>query len=281
MKPHIQKLPLSEHCSFVADTFFTPHFETPWHYHTEYELVLILKGKGKRFVGNHVSDYEEGNLTFLGPDVPHLFRKEDAEAQGGSLVIHFKEDFLGSEFKRIPEMQKLKLLFQKSRMGLHITGETRAHISQKMNDMLTLQGMERLICLLSILSTLADTPDFELLSSTEISGQNSRDNDRLNKVFDYVMLNFKNEIQVGEVAELANMSYSGFCRYFKNRTKKNFTHFVNEIRVGYACKRLMESDVSVSNVCYESGYNNLTNFNEQFKKILRCTPYQFQRQHKV
>ncbi|MFT2010118.1 AraC family transcriptional regulator [Pontibacter sp. 13R65] len=281
MKPHIQKLPLSEHSSFVADTFFTPHFETPWHYHSEYELVLILQGKGKRFVGNHVSDYEEGNLTFMGPDVPHLFRKEEPEATGGSLVIHFKEDFLGNDFKRIPEMQKLKQLFQKARMGLHITGSTRELISQKMNNMLQLQGMERLICLLSILTVLANTGEFELLSSSEISGQNSRDNDRLNKVFDYVMSNFKNEIQVGKVAEIANMSYSGFCRYFKNRTKKNFTHFVNEIRIGYACKRLMESDVSVSNVCYESGYNNLTNFNEQFKKILKCTPYQFQRQHKV
>lgn len=281
MKPHIQKLPLPEHSSFVADTFITPYFETPWHYHIEYELVLIIHGKGKRFVGNHVSDYDEGNLTFLGPDLPHLFRKEDAQALGGSLVIHFNEEFLGKEFRVIPEMQKINLLFQKSRMGLHIYGQTRQTIITKMKEMLELQGMDRLICLLSILTLLADSTEYELLSSPDIIGQNSKDNDRLNKVFDYVMTHFKEEILLEEIAEIANMSYSGFCRYFKNRTKKNFSHFVNEIRIGYACKQLMESDTSISTVCYESGYNNMTNFNEQFKKIVKCTPYQFQRQNKV
>ena len=281
MKPHIQKLPLSEHSSFVADTFTTPYFETPWHYHAEYELVLIIQGKGKRFIGNHVADYKEGDLTFLGPNLPHLFRKEEAQAEGGSLVIHFKEEFIGKEFSQIPEMQKIKLLFQKSRMGLQINGQTRKVIIDKMHEMLTLQGMERLICLLSVLSVLASSSEYDLLSSPEIIGQNGNDSDRLDKVFDYVMTHFKEEIQLEEVAGIANMSYSGFCRYFKNRTKKNFSHFVNEIRIGYACKRLMESDVSISNICFESGYNNMTNFNEQFKKIVKCTPHQFQLKSKL
>ncbi|WP_114782916.1 AraC family transcriptional regulator [Botryobacter ruber] len=281
MKAHVQKLPLSEYSSFVADKFITPYFETPWHYHSEYELVLILIGKGKRFVGNHVSDYNEGNLTFLGPDLPHLFRKEDEQAQGGALVIHFDEHFLGSSFRLIPEMQKINLLFQRSRMGMHLTGTCRKVIAEKMHEMLELQGMERLVCLLSVLNILADTDEYELLSSPDITGQNTKDNDRLNKVFDYVMTHFKEEIQLEEVAEVANMSYSGFCRYFKNRTKKNFSHFVNEIRIGYACKLLMESEASVSNVCFESGFNNLTNFNDQFKKVVKCTPYQFKLQSKA
>jgi AraC-like DNA-binding protein len=141
--------------------------------------------------------------------------------------------------------------------------------------------MERLIVLLGLLSLLADSNEYELLSSAEVSGQNVEDNDRLNKVFDFVMNNFREGIQLEKVAEIANMSYSGFCRYFKNRTKKNFSCFVNEIRIGYACKRLMESYLSVSDVCYESGFNNLTNFNEQFKKIVKLTPYQFKLKHKV
>jgi AraC-like DNA-binding protein len=281
MKPHIQKLPLSEQSSFVADTFITPYFETPWHYHAEYELVLIIQGKGKRFIGNHVADYEAGDLTFLGPNLPHLFRKEEAQAAGGSLVIHFKEEFIGREFSQIPEMQKIRLLFQKSRMGLQINGHTRQVVTDKMHQMLALQGMERLICLLHTLSVLANSAEYELLSSPEIIGQNGNDSDRLDKVFNYVMANFKEEIQLEEVAEIANMSYSGFCRYFKNRTKKNFSHFVNEIRIGYACKRLMESESSISNICFESGYNNMTNFNEQFKKIVKCTPYQFQLKSKL
>lgn len=282
MTPHIQKLPLSEQSSFLADTFITPYFETPWHYHSEYELVLIIKGSGKRFVGNHVSDYQVGNLTFLGPNLPHLFRKEINNEQGGSLVIHFKEEFLGNDFHLIPEMQKIKLLFERSKMGIDIIGNTRDEIGRQMNKIIGLRGMSRLICLLDLLSMLADSPDYELLSNPDLSWENNRDSDRLNKVFNYLMTHFTEDIQLEKVAELANMSYSGFCRYFKNRTKKTFSHFVNEIRIGYACKRLMESDIaSISNICFESGFNNLTNFNEQFKKIVKVTPHQFKRLNKV
>lgn len=277
MKPLIQKLPLSRQSSFVADTFKTPYFETPWHYHEEYELVLILQSNGKRFVGNHVSNYQEGELDFLGANLPHWYRKDDPQATGESLVIHFRQAFLGNDFGGIPEMGKIQMLFEKSRMGIHVTGLTRELISGQMHDMLKLKGMERLICLLAILSALADSSQYELLSSPQLSGQNPKDSDRLNKVFDYVMEHFKEEICVEEVADLAMMSYSGFCRYFKNRTKKNFSHFVNEIRIGYACKQLMGSNISVSRVCYESGFNNLTNFTKQFKQIVKCTPYQFQR----
>ncbi len=281
MKPLIQKLPLSEHSSFVADTFRTPYFETPWHYHEEYELVLILEGRGKRFVGNHVSDYQEGELDFLGSNLPHWYRKEDARTTGASLVIHFRETFLGPGFPAIPEMARIGLLFQKARMGLHLKGPLRERVSGKMHELLKLQGMERLICLLTILTLLADATEYDLLSSPELGALNVKDSDRINKVFDYVMEHFKEDIRIEQVADIASMSESGFSRYFKNRTKKNFSHFVNEIRIGYACKRLMESDLSVSQVCFESGFNNLTHFNKQFKEIVKCTPYQFQRRSRV
>jgi AraC-like DNA-binding protein/quercetin dioxygenase-like cupin family protein len=281
MKPHIQKLPLSENSSFIADTFITPYFETPWHYHSEYELVLIIKGQGTRFVGNHISSYAAGNLTFIGRDVPHLFRKESANEVGGSLVIHFREDFLGAALLQAPEMQKIVQLFRRSMMGLHITGDTAALVSERMYHLLDLQGMDRLIMLFGILNILAQSTDMEMLSSSEVIGQNSRDNDRLNKVFDYVMTHFRGEINLEEIAGIVHMSYSGFCRYFKNRTKKNFIHFVNEVRIGYSCKLLLEKDVSVASACYESGFNNLANFNEQFKKILKLTPYQFKQKNSV
>jgi len=281
MKAHIQKLPLAENASFIADTFVTPYFETPWHYHTEYELVLIIKGQGNRFVGNHISGYKEGNLTFIGPDVPHMFRKENANEEGGSLVIHFRDNFLGAEFIQAPEMQKIVQLFRRSKMGLNITGDTASLVSERMYHLLHLQGMDRIIMLFSILNILAQSNEMEMLSSDEVAGQNSRDNDRLNKVFDYVMTHFRNEIKLEEIAEIVHMSYSGFCRYFKNRTKKNFIHFVNEVRIGYSCKLLLEKDVSVASACYGAGFNNLANFNEQFKKFVKVTPYQFKQKNSV
>ena len=281
MKAHIQRLPLSENSSFIADTFVTPYFETPWHYHTEYELVLSIKGQGTRFVGNHISGYKEGNITFIGPDVPHMFRKENAEEEGGSLVIHFREDFLGTPFIQAPEMQKIVPLFRRAMMGLNITGNTAIQVSERMYHLLDLQGMDRLMMLFSILNILAQSTEMEMLSSDEVIGQNRRDSDRLNKVFDYVMTNFRSEIKLEEIADIVHMSYSGFCRYFKNRTKKNFTHFVNEVRIGYSCKLLLEKDVSVASACYDAGFNNLANFNEQFKKILKVTPYQFKQKNCV
>ena len=279
MRPQIQKIPLSEHSSFMADRFYTPYFETPWHYHPEYEIVMIIEGRGKRFIGNNIADYDVGDLCFIGSNLPHLYRKDDPDAIGGSLVIHFRDDFVGKEFGTIPEMQKIKMLFDRASMGIQVNGETKNNISELMNEITAMKGMDRLIALLKILNMLANDDEYELLSSPEIKGQNSDDSDRLNRVFDHVLRNFKEDIGMDDIAKLANMSYSGFCRYFKTRTKKNFTHFVNEIRVGYACRRLMETDLSVDSIGYESGYNNKTNFMEQFKKIVKCTPYQFKKNY--
>jgi len=281
MKPHIQKLPLSEQSSFVADTFVTPYFETPWHYHKAYELVLIIRGRGKRLVGNHVSNYTEGDLDFLGPDLPHWYRKENAEEQGGSLVIHFTEEFLGQGFLQIPEMQRVLLLFERSRMGLHIAGNTRKAVAEKMYRLLNLSGLKRLMCLLSILECLSESSEYTMLSGPGMYRLNPRENNRLQKVFSYVMDNFKGEININHVAKVALMSPSGFCRYFKSATKKTFSQFVNEIRVGHACKQLMNRNYNVSYVCFESGFNNMANFNKQFKKIVNETPLRFRQKHKV
>jgi AraC-like DNA-binding protein len=281
MKPHIQKLPLSKQSSFVADKFITPYFETAWHYHPEYELVLMIRGKGKRFVGNHISDYNEGELDFLGPNLPHWYRKEKESVTGGSLVIHFKEDFLGKGFFQIPEMQSISQLFELSKMGLHYTGKTRMLAAEKMEEMLSLTGIDRLICLLSLLKILCESAEYEVLSSPELGNQSEKENDRLQKVFGYVFDHFKEELHVEDVAKIATMSPSGFCRYFKNRTKKNFSQFVNEIRVSNACKQLMKGNFSVSYVCSDSGFNNMANFNKQFKKIVKQTPHQFRLKHRL
>lgn len=281
MKTHIQKLPLSENSSFMADIFRTPHFETPWHAHPEYELALIVDGQGKRLIGNHISDYKEGNLAFIGAYLPHLYRKTSHNQPGGSLVIQFREDFLGKDFVAVPEMQHIRMLLEKSRMGMHFYGKTREYVSREMFRLLELKGMQRLTSLLTILSVLAESQEYELLSDPQVHSHSPQESDRLSKIFEYIMEHFQEDIQVEKLAGIALMSYSGFCRYFKNHTKKNFSQFVNEIRIGYACKRLMESEESISCICYESGYNNMTNFSKQFKKVLNCTPKQFRSKNKL
>jgi YesN/AraC family two-component response regulator len=166
-------------------------------------------------------------------------------------------------------------------MGLHFSGATRTAAVQKMEEMLSLSGIDRLICLLSLLKILSDSCEYSLLSSPESVNQNEKENDRLQKVFSYVLDHFKEDIHVEDVAKVAMMSPSGFCRYFKNRTKKNFSHFVNEIRISYACKQLMKDNFSISYVCSESGFNNMVNFNKQFKRIVKQTPYQFKQKNRL
>jgi YesN/AraC family two-component response regulator len=241
----------------------------------------MIRGKGKRFVSNHISDYDEGELDFLGPNLPHWYRKDIQDNTGGSLVIHFKEEFLGNGFFQIPEMQSISLLFEKSKMGLHYTGETKLLAAEKMEEMLTLTGIDRLIGLLSLLKMLSESAEYEVLSSPELGNQTEKENDRLQKVFSYVLDHFKEDLHVEDVAKIAMMSPSGFCRYFKNRTKKNFSQFVNEIRVSNACKQLMKGNFSISYVCFESGFNNMANFNKQFKKIVKQTPHQFRLKHRL
>lgn len=153
--------------------------------------------------------------------------------------------------------------------------------SEQMHMLLSKTGIERLACLLTILKTLSESGEYEMLSNSEVTGQSIRENDRLQKIFDFVLEHFKEDILLEEAARIAMMSPSGFSRYFKNRTKKNFSHFVNEIRVGYACKQLIKSDFSVSYVCSESGFNNMANFNKQFKKIIKLSPYQFRRKNRI
>jgi AraC-like DNA-binding protein len=196
-------------------------------------------------------------------------------------VIHFQEDFLGEGFLRIPEMQKIQMLFEKSRMGLDIYGHTRELLSQQMQHLLGFRGMNRLTAFLSILSILAESHEYELLSNPQVNSYSLQENDRLDKIFEYIMENFREEVEIQKAADIAGMSYSGFSRYFKNHTKKNFSHFVNELRVGYACKRLMESDESISSICFESGYNNIANFTKQFKKVLHCAPNQFRHKTRI
>jgi AraC-like DNA-binding protein len=150
-----------------------------------------------------------------------------------------------------------------------------------MNHLLSLTGIDRLVCLLSILENLAGSSEYQLMSSPNLNNPDEKENDRLQKVFTYVMDHFKEEIHIEDVAKVAMMSPSGFCRFFKATTKKNFSHFVNEIRIGHACKQLIRRDYNISYVCYESGFNNMANFNKQFKRIVNETPFKFKQKHKV
>jgi AraC-like DNA-binding protein len=284
MKPILEHLLPEEEESFCVKAFDLPYFNTPWHYHPEFELVLITKSKGKRFIGNVVSDFQEGDLTFIGSNLPHLFKNyasyydESSNLRARSIVIQFFKNFIGNDFWLLPQVKKLDTLLKKSQQGMDITGETKQRLILQMETILQMRGVERLICLLDILNLLADTTEYRLISDTDIiTGHNAVDSQRLNTVFQYILENYQSEIRLEEVAALVYMTRTSFCRYFQDRTKRTFSDILADIRLSQAAKLLIETSTSIVGICYECGYNNLSNFNRNFKKKYLISPHAYRK----
>ena len=278
MNPVLEYLPPESEESFFAQAFDFPYFPTPWHYHPEYELVLVTKSYGKRFIGNAVTDFHEGDLSFFGPNLPHLYRnsqefyENNPELRAQSMVIHFSEKSLGNDFLQLPQAKYIRELFHLSRQGMDILDNTKKEVIAKMKRLLELHGMERLIALLDILHQLGASSAYKLISDPGIIGHNAGDAERLNKVFQYTLENFEREIRLEEVAALAYMTRTSFCRFFQQRTKKSFFAFLAGIRLSHACKLLIETNKSVADITYSCGYNNFSNFNRQFKNKYNMNP---------
>ncbi len=282
-KPLLQKLPLTFGSSFLIDRFESPYFETPWHYHQEIEIVLCDSGFGKKFVGNHVSDYAEGDLAILGSNLPHWYRADDAcyqHQKPASIVIHFLDDCFGKDFFKLSEMTEIKHFLETAKLGIEFYGETRTKIQEKIQNLLKADKVARMLGLIEILHLMSYSKEYRFLSENAIVGVSKKDSERMNEVFDYVLKNFKNDINLSEIANKARFSEAAFCRYFKLRTQKTFVEFVNEIRIEYACKLLDENDLNILEICYESGFKNLSNFNRQFRKYTNNNPKTYRQQMK-
>jgi AraC-like DNA-binding protein len=280
-KPLLQKLPLTFGSSFLIDRFESPYFETPWHYHQEVEIVLCDGGFGKKFVGNHVSDYVEGDLAILGSNLPHWYRADDTcyqHQKPASIVIHFLDDCFGEFFFELSEMTEIKRFLETAKLGIEFYGETRVKIREKIQNLLKADKVVRMLGLIEILHQMSCSKEYRFLSENAIVGISKKDSERMNEVFDYVLKNFKNDINLSEIASKTRFSEAAFCRYFKLRTQKTFVEFVNEIRIEYACKLLAEHDLNILEICYESGFKNLSNFNRQFRKFTNNNPKTYRQQ---
>lgn len=274
MKPLVQKLPLSEDSSFVARTYKTPNFEVPWHQHIEYELIVFTEGEGMSFIGNYVGTFETGDIFFLGANLPHTLQKKQ-DFVTSAVVVQFREDFWGEQFMELPEVRDIKLMFQSSVKGLKIVGKSKEKLGKLVRELEFLKGFKRITALCECLSIIAFEADYIELSNQDIKQLNAKEKERIDKVFQYTIDHFKQRISLSYIAGSIGMSVPAFCQYFKKSTKKTYISFLNEIRIGYACNLLIDTDLNVIDVCYESGFNTLANFNKQFLKIKGITPSHF------
>jgi AraC-like DNA-binding protein len=283
MKPSLEYLPKAAEESFVVKHFEYAYYPTPWHYHPEYELVLVTESTGKRFIGDKISDFVPGNLAFIGANLPHTYRNDKkyyqpkSSLKAKSIVVHFLESTLGNDFLLLPEAKKLRALFAKAARGLDITGKTNVIVSAKMHELLRLNGLQRWIKLVEILALLSETKEVRFISGVAMEGKNEREEGRLDKVTDFVLNNFQRNITIAEVAGIVHMAENSFSRYFSKNTRKTFSAFVSEIRLGHACRLLIENKLSVTDICFECGFNNLSNFNRQFRSGYNVSPLAYRK----
>lgn len=281
MKPLIEKLPLAEDTSFLAKEFATPHFEVPWHQHIEYELILFTAGEGASFIGNYVGDFTTGDIFFLGSNLPHTFQKADKDLFTSAIVVQFKEDFWGDGFMQMPESRLIKSLFETSMQGLKINKAGVALLAPMIRQLEQSTGFSRVINLCNCLLLIAQQKDYTMLSTQEISAFNSKNKERIDKILQYTIEYFQEPVTLEDVAKNVSMSVPAFCNYFKKSTKKTYIDFLNEVRVGYACKQLIDTQNNIASICYDSGFNTLANFNKQFLKVKKLTPSVYRRTFSV
>ena len=215
-----------------------------WHYHPEIELVYVNGGAGKRQVGSHISYYTSGCVILIGSNLPHCGFTDGNTGNKKETVVQMKPDFLGTDFFGIAEMKNIHHLFNRAKAGLVFIGATKKRLGDKI----------------------------------ELMEMQMQDNDKINTIFNYVKDNFQEQITLDEVAVLVSMTVPSFCRYFKKITQKTFTRFVNEYRLVHASKLLAEKPISITEVCFESGFNNFSYFNKSFQEFTGKSASQYRKE---
>jgi AraC-like DNA-binding protein len=282
-KPTLETIAPTFGHSYTYQKFYASAINenTLWHYHPEIELVYVNGGAGKRQIGSHVSYYSKGDLILIGSNLPHCGFTDKLTGNESETVIQMKQDFLGNDFFTIPEMKKIYGLLEMAKGGIAFSGRVKQKVGDKMEVLEYQTDFQRLLSILNILNELANSKEFKILNAEGFAIETEvKDNDRINIVFNHVKSNFKEEISLAEIADMVSMTIPSFCRYFKKITNKTFTQFVNEYRLVHASKLLAEQSLSITEICFESGFNNFSHFNKSFKAFTGQNPSQYRNELK-
>jgi len=261
------------------------HFDNPLHYHKELELSYIIEGYGTRYVGSSINPYKKGDLVLLGQELTHVwigddtFYEENTDLLTKAIVIKFDVDFAGKDFFSLQEAKAIKNVLEEAGGGLRIKGSTNRAICGMMQNIIQQSPLEKIISLIQILNVISKFQDVHILSSYDFhKSKNVKEKDRMNKIVQYTMLQFKQNITLEEISQVANLSKSGFCRYFKNSIKKSYMEFLYEIRVQYACQLMLEKDLGIKQISYEAGFNNPSAFSQIFKRLKGVPPNKYRKE---
>ena len=267
------KIPKPEGVALIYQEDKGDAFYDKLHQHEEIQLSIILKGAGTLIVGDKINYYKEGDVLVFGSYVPHVFKSDlNTGKDSHMLSLFFTKTSFGEHFFELEELRELRLFFKRANHGFKVTSLKKA-IS---NLFLKLKGtteLERFIVLLEILKIASKASYKSLSSYVNERKYNDIEGKRMRNVFEYTMTHFEKEISLEDIAEVATMTKNAFCKYFKKRTNKTYFRFLNELRIEKACKLLSsQNDMSISEISELSGFNNISNFNRQFKAIKQISP---------
>jgi AraC-like DNA-binding protein len=279
VKAQVEKLLPPPSASFLYKTR-REHFGVYWHFHPEYQLTLVTRGRGRRFVGDHVGRFGPGDLVLTGPNLPHMWCSGRAPSRPDeSLMIQFPEDLIGASLLGLPEMTPIRRLLESSRRGVRFEGAARQQAARAMTRLGSLRGPARVIALLDLLRVLAEAPRVQVLSSRALApADRAGDRERIDEICRLIAERASGPFLLADAAGAAHMSVPAFTRFFRKRTKKTFVEYLTEIRIGNACRLLVETDTAVRRISAASGFSSLTNFNRRFRDLKGMSPQAFRRQ---
>ena len=250
-----------------------------WHFHPEYEIVYVEGSSGTRHVGDHISIYEQSDLVFIGPYIPHLNFDYGVRTECEQIIIQLKDNFLGNDFLNVAEFSAIRELFNQADYGLSFTGDTKKTVGAKLKQLPGLNHFDQLILLLQIFQQLATTKEVNRLNDRPVPNKFfEKDEKRMDTIYQYIEASYRERPDVNEIAQKVNLTTAAFCRFFKRHTKMTFTDFINQFRINRAKNYLLQ-DKSISETTYEVGFESVSYFNKVFKKIVGENPSSFKKRY--
>ncbi|MCX6237646.1 MAG: AraC family transcriptional regulator [Bacteroidia bacterium] len=257
------------------------HFTVPWHFHNEYEIVFIIKSFGKKFVGDSVEEFAPGDLSVYGSKLPHFYMNDQAFYRGdpdlrvNAIVVQFPTSYFPQSQLQRTEFGSVKKLLKSASSGLTFSAESAANGGKILQEMLRTSGMERHLLFVKLIDYLGNSDSRSIATPDYINAMNDQGEPRMAKIYKFTTRNYNRKIALEEVASVAGMNTTAFCRYFRQKTGKTFAQFVNELRISYACKLLRHGNQTIAHISDEAGFNNLSNFNRQFKSFIGKSPSEY------
>jgi len=279
LKAVLEHIHQSDQSSFESFQFEVSSFKDPWHYHSEFEIVLIQKGEGLRNVGDHVGEFFEFDFLLLGPDLPHQWIPQmEKSTKFKAIVLQFKSDFCGAALWEIPEMRKINLLLQMSQRGIQFNNSFGKSCEEIFNRVISTKGYEKVSSLFELLHRCSLEKNFSFLASEHYQSKlNEIQSLKLEKVYITLHQKFHLELKQSEIAKSIGLSTQAFSRFFKKHTNKKFSNYLMELRISAICRALQGSDQNIIHIAFSKGYKNISNFNRQFKKVKGMSPSEYRK----